>query len=66
MAQSRSKPAAAPKPPALHTLNVGESYLTPKGLGVPEAAFEGVKIAANEQRQPHDWNPDGRHVSVQE
>jgi uncharacterized protein (TIGR02996 family) len=57
---------AAAQFPALKSLNVGESYLTPKGMRVLKAAFKGVKIAANEQKQPYDWNPGGRYVSVLE
>lgn len=50
----------------LARLDVGASYLTKAGVRTLKTAFPGVAIASADMKEPYDFDPDSRYVSVEE
>jgi len=56
----------AAKFPKLKTLCVDDTYVTATGAKVLKVAFKGVKISAKDPKEPYDFAPEDRYVSVSE
>jgi len=58
--------AEARRFPRLERLVVDDTYLTRAGVRALRAAFSGAKVSAADLKEPYDWDPGARFVSVAE
>jgi uncharacterized protein (TIGR02996 family) len=52
--------------PKLTRLTVDDTYVTRAGVRALRAAFTGVEVSAADRKEPYEWDPGARFVSVAE